>query len=80
MIPSARDAEDGGIVEVLRELLSVECGARDEELDVRPFASNVLHETEEDIRVQRALMSFVHHHHTAHSLPPLTSANDIQIL
>mmetsp|Transcript_6507 Transcript_6507/g.18711 ORF Transcript_6507/g.18711 Transcript_6507/m.18711 type:complete len:883 (-) Transcript_6507:1046-3694(-) len=62
-IPTSGDPEDGGVIEVLAELLGVQGGAGDEELDVGPEASNVLDQAEQNVRVQRALVGLVHHHH-----------------
>lgn len=57
------DAEDRGVVKVLAELLCVEGGGGDEELDVGPEAGDVLHEAEQYVCVEGPLVCLVHHHH-----------------
>lgn len=42
-VSAAGYSEDWSVVEVLRELLSIERGAGNQQLDVRPEARNVLH-------------------------------------
>jgi len=57
--PTAGDAKDGGVIEEGWEFLSVQRRAADEELQVGPEPGDVLHQTEEDVRVQRPLVCFV---------------------
>jgi hypothetical protein len=54
---AARYPEDWGAVEEFRKLLSIQGGAGDEELEIRPKPGNVLDQPEEDVRVQRPLVS-----------------------
>ncbi len=63
--PAAGDAEDGGIVKVVGELLRIQRGGGDEDFDVRPKARDVLDQPEQHICVQRALVRLVDHHHAA---------------
>lgn len=61
----AWDHEDTRIVKVLGELLRIESGRGDDEAEVSfSEARDVFHQSEEDIRMQRALVGFVNHHHT----------------
>ena len=56
--------EDASIVEVVRELLRVKCGGRDDQTEViAPKAWDVLHQAEQHVCVQRALVRLVYHHH-----------------
>ena len=58
------DVENGRLVKVLGKLLCIHCGGGDEQLEVGSEACNVLDQTKQDIRVQRALVCFVDHEHT----------------
>ena len=48
----------------MRELVHIHGGTRDEEFKVRPEASDVLHQTKQNICMQCPLVSLVHYHHT----------------
>eukprot|EP00982_Pelagococcus_subviridis_P007730 30718-Pelagococcus_subviridis.AAC.3 len=62
-VPPTGNAEDGREVKVLAELFRVQRRGGDEELNLRPEPRDVLHQSEQHVRVQRALVRFVHHHH-----------------
>jgi hypothetical protein len=49
-------SKNGGAVEKLGELLGVQRGAGDEQLEVRPEAGNVLDKAEQNVRVQCPLV------------------------
>jgi len=51
----------------LWELVSVECRAGDEQLEIRSEPRNVFDETKQNVGVKRSLMSLVHYHHTRHT-------------
>lgn len=52
-------AEDGRVVEKGRELLGVEGGGGDEKLEIASEADDVLHQTEQYVRVKGALVCLV---------------------
>jgi len=60
-----RDHEYTRIIEILRELLRIECGGRYNQAEV-VFAEprDVFHQPEQHVCVQRTLVGFVNHHHT----------------
>ena len=64
-VASARDSKDGGVVKELAEVLGIQRGRGDEQLEVWSEASQILDKAKQDICVKCALMSFVDHHHTA---------------
>ena len=49
----------------LRELLSIQGGTWYEQLKIRPESSDVLHQTKQNVGVQRALMGLINDQHTA---------------
>ncbi len=61
--PAARNAEDGRFIEKVGKLLSIQRGAGDEYLEIRPESSNVLDQPEDDVRVKRPLVRLVNHDH-----------------
>lgn len=60
-VPAAGDVEDGRAVKVPRELLRVHRRGRDEQLELRPEARDVLDEAEEDVGREGALVGLVDH-------------------
>ena len=64
-IAPARDSEDGGMIKELAEVLGVQCGGGDEQLEVWSEAGQILDKAKQDVCMKRALMSFINHHHTA---------------
>jgi hypothetical protein len=61
-IPSSGYFKHRRVVPVPRELIRVERGAGDENLDVRTVTSDVFDQAEEDVGVQSALVGFVDDH------------------
>ena len=63
-VASTRNPEYGGIIKKLGELIRVQGGTRDEELDLWTEPRDVLHQTKQDVRVKSAFVSLIHNHHT----------------
>ena len=64
-------SEDWGMVKELAEVLCIQCGRGDEQLEVWPESGQVLDQPKQHICVERPLMCLVNHHHTVRKTPDL---------
>lgn len=63
-VAPAGHSKDGSMVEELAEVLGVQGGRGDEQLEVGPEASQILDKAKQDVRVKRPFVSLIDHHHT----------------
>ena len=61
-VPAPGDPENRGVVKVLTELLGIQGGAGNQQLQVGSEPGDVFHQAKQDVSVQRTLVSLIHHH------------------